>query len=70
MTRSLYTLNPLFEAQKRFFKEGLLEIFRLYVWLVFKSGLYSRAGYDGPHMVSCKKNTFHRGFQPIVTTYF
>ena len=40
ITRSLYILNPLFECQKRFFKEFFLENSQfIYGWLVLKSGL-------------------------------
>ena len=38
----MYILNPLCESQKGLFP---------YVWVVFKSGLLSRAGYDGAHTV-------------------
>ena len=37
--RGLYIFYPLFEGQKRFFKEVFFRKFCLYVWLVFKSGL-------------------------------
>ena len=39
ITRGLYIFHPLFEGQKRFFKEVFFRKFCLYVWLVFKSGL-------------------------------
>ena len=46
ITRGLYILNPLFEGQKRFFQGVFFFKFCLYEWLVFKSGLPSRANYD------------------------
>ena len=52
ITRGLYTFYPLFEVQKRFFKEFFFLKFWPYVWLVFKSGLKSRAGYDGARTVN------------------
>jgi hypothetical protein len=47
ITRGLYIFNPLFWSQKRFFKEVFFRKFCPYVWLVFKSGFWSRAGYSG-----------------------
>ena len=47
ITRVLYTFGSLFEVQKRFFKELFFLKFWPYVWLVFKSGFQSRAGYSG-----------------------
>ena len=46
ITNDLYTFYSPFEGQKRFFRK-----FCLYVWLVFKGGVQSRAGYDGAHTV-------------------
>jgi hypothetical protein len=48
ITRGLYSL---FEVQKRFFKGIFFLKFWLYVWLVFKSGFESRAGYSGARTV-------------------
>ena len=45
MTHGLYTLNPLFEGRKRFLRVLFHKILHLYVLLVFKRRLYSRAGY-------------------------
>ena len=55
ITRGLYILNPLFEGQKRFF-QGFFRKFCPYVWLVFKSGLLSRAGYNGARTVYLLKD--------------
>ena len=52
ITRGLYTFYPLFGVQKRFFKVQ----FWPYVWLVFKSGFYSKAGYSGARTVN--QNTY------------
>ena len=48
ITRGLYIFYPIFEGQKRFLRSLFIE-FCSYVWLVFKSGLKSRAGYNGAH---------------------
>ena len=42
----LYIFYPILEDQKRFLGAFFVK-FCPYVWLVFKSGLWSRAGYDG-----------------------
>ena len=39
ITRGLYTFYPIFESQKRFFKEFFFVKFWSYVRLVLKSGL-------------------------------
>jgi hypothetical protein len=51
ITRGLYTFYPIFEGQKRFLKELFFVKFWPYVWLVFKSGFKSRAGYSGARTV-------------------
>ena len=51
ITRGLYTFYPLCEVQKRFFQGAFFLNVWPYVWLVFKSGFKSRAGYDGARTV-------------------
>ena len=51
ITRGLYTFYPLFEVPKTFFQGAFFLKFWPYVWLVFKSGIKSRAGYDGARTV-------------------
>lgn len=51
ITHGLYIFYPLFEGKKRFFKEFFFRKFCLYVWLVFRSSLLSRVGYDGARPV-------------------
>ena len=50
ITRGLYTFYPIFEGQKRFLGAFFVK-FWPYVWLVFKSGFKSRAGYSGARTV-------------------
>ena len=42
---------PTFRSPKTFFQWAFFLKFWPYVWLVFKSGFKSRAGYDGAHTV-------------------
>ena len=52
ISRGLYIFNPLFESKKYFFKEVFSEISAFtYGYVVSKSGLQSRAGYDGARTV-------------------
>ena len=48
--RFVYFL-PTFWKSKTFFQGGFFRKLYPYVWLVFKSGFYSRAGYDGARTV-------------------
>ena len=51
ITRGLYISNPLFKWSKRVFYGAFFVKFCRYVLLVFKSGLKSRAGYNGARTV-------------------
>ena len=51
-SRFIYFL-PTFWSPKTFFQGAFFLQFWPYVWLVFKSGFKSRAGYDGSCMVLC-----------------
>ena len=53
ITRGLYTFYPIFEGLKCFFTGAFFVKFWTYVWLVFKSGFKSRAGYSGVPTVIC-----------------
>ena len=52
ITRDLYIYYPIFEVYFFVFKEFLFRKFCPYIWLVFKSDLQSRGGYD----VACTVN--------------
>ena len=60
ITRGLYTFYPVFKVQNRFFKGLFFLKFWPYVWLVFKSGFKSRAGYNGARTVVL--TSFHLEF--------
>ena len=53
ISRGLYIFYSIFEDHFFVFKEDFPENSSLMYgyWLIFKSGLYLRAGYDGPHSV-------------------
>ena len=64
ITRGLYIFYPIFEDHFFVFKEFFFRKFCPYVWLVFKSSLYSRADYDGVR-TGDKKNERNISFDTL-----
>ena len=60
ISHGLNIFNPLFGEPFHLVK-GLFKKFSLYLCLVFKSGLYSRVGYNGMHRVYAMANRVGQG---------